>query len=208
VVRGPSPARDPPLVRLPCPSETPARDASARMAWAHPPCPRPPWGWAPRPSRLGLSGASCETPERLSWAWVPLQRPPNVEPRLSNPANRALMASVKRRQRGSSHEVVSPTAFPRMRQRLRGSGMPIPTACVSRFSQPPDAFIRPMPAGLVSCQIRSWGSPFRALLLSHSRAPSSGAAPLLTLGTPERFHHRGSAKSQAPRICASAKTTA
>jgi len=33
------------------------------------------------------------------------------------------------------------------------------TACVFRFSQPRDAFIRPEPAGLISCRIRSWGHP-------------------------------------------------
>jgi hypothetical protein len=55
--------------------------------------------------------------------------------------------------------------------------LPRPTACVSRFSQPRDALIRPMPAGLVSCQIRSWGSPFRAFLLPRSRTPSPTPLP-------------------------------
>jgi hypothetical protein len=52
-----------------------------------------------------------------------------------------------------------------------------PIACASRFSQPPGALVRPEPAGLVSCQIRSWGSPFRALLLSCSRSPSPASLP-------------------------------
>jgi hypothetical protein len=46
-------------------------------------------------------------------------------------------------------------------------GLHLPTACAFRFSQPPGAFIRPEPAGLVSCRIRSWGHPPE---LSSSRA--------------------------------------
>jgi hypothetical protein len=38
-------------------------------------------------------------------------------------------------------------------------GLHLPTACAFRFSQPPGAFIRSEPAGLVSCRIRSWGHP-------------------------------------------------
>jgi len=38
-------------------------------------------------------------------------------------------------------------------------GLHFPTACAFRFSQPLGAFIRPEPAGLVSCRIRSWGHP-------------------------------------------------
>jgi hypothetical protein len=52
---------------------------------------------------------------------------------------------------------------PLQRIPTRGSGMMIRVyltriACVLRFSRPLDAFIRPVPAGPVSCQIRSWGS--------------------------------------------------
>jgi hypothetical protein len=64
-----------------------------------------------------------------------------------------------------------------VKQRLEWPGLPRPTACASRFSQPLDAFIRPTPAGLVSCQIRSWGLPFRALLLPRSRTPSPAPMP-------------------------------
>jgi len=46
-------------------------------------------------------------------------------------------------------------------------GLHFPTACAFRFSQPPGAFIRSEPAGLVSCRIRSWGYPPE---LSSSRA--------------------------------------
>jgi len=73
----------------------------------------------------------------------------------------------------SLRRLVSPTrlsATPPLRfcplQRLpaRSSGflwssLPHSTASASRFSQPPGAFIRPEPAGLVSCRIRSWGHP-------------------------------------------------
>jgi hypothetical protein len=55
--------------------------------------------------------------------------------------------------------------------------LPHPTACAFRFSQPLDALIRPEPAGLVSCQIRSWGSPSRAFLLPRSRMPSPAPIP-------------------------------
>jgi hypothetical protein len=46
-------------------------------------------------------------------------------------------------------------------------GLHVPTACAFRFSQPLDAFIRPEPAGLIACRIRSWGHPPE---LSSSRA--------------------------------------
>ena len=49
--------------------------------------------------------------------------------------------------------------FPSLGQRHELVGNAIPTACAFRFSQPPGAFIRPEPAGLVSCRIRSWGHP-------------------------------------------------
>jgi hypothetical protein len=42
---------------------------------------------------------------------------------------------------------------------MNWSDLHFPTACTFRFSQPPGAFIRPEPAGLVSCRIRSWGHP-------------------------------------------------
>jgi hypothetical protein len=58
------------------------------------------------------------------------------------------------------------------------------TACAFRFSQPLDAFIRPTLAGLVSCRIRSWGSPFRAFLLLCSLGTVSGARALLPFNTP------------------------
>jgi hypothetical protein len=47
-------------------------------------------------------------------------------------------------------------------------GLPAPTTCAFRFSQPPDAFFRPRPLGLVSCRIRPWG-------LSSQRLPPPGS---------------------------------
>lgn len=96
---------------------------------------------------------------------------------------------------------------PLQRIPARGSGfdwpsLPHPTACVSRFSQPPDASIRPEPADLVSCQIRSWGSPSRAFLLPRSRTPFPAPTPLMALGSPHEPHDRSSAKSHVPRKCA------
>jgi hypothetical protein len=53
---------------------------------------------------------------------------------------------------------LSPSASPRTRQRLVDwPGLPHRTACTFRFSQPHGASIRPVPGGLVSCHIRSWG---------------------------------------------------
>jgi hypothetical protein len=88
---------------------------------------------------------------------------------------------------GSSLEVPSPTAYPHMRQRLEVARVCLArAACAFRFSQPLGAFIRPMLAGPVSCQIRSWGSPFRALLLSHRLSTVSGTRfPLAVRDAPE-----------------------
>jgi len=45
-----------------------------------------------------------------------------------------------------------------MRQRLfPGSGLHGQSICAYRFSQPHDAFIRPMSASLISCWIHVWG---------------------------------------------------
>jgi hypothetical protein len=57
----------------------------------------------------------------------------------------------------------------------RGSKPRTPCAC--RFSQPPDALLRPVPAGRISDQIRSWGSPSRAFFLPRSRTPSPAPLP-------------------------------
>jgi len=54
-----------------------------------------------------------------------------------------------------------------MEQRLFVCGLPHPqTLGTFRFSQPLGALIRPMPAGLISCQIRSWGFPLQSFFPS------------------------------------------
>jgi len=83
--------------------------------------------------------------------------------------SRRLEPSVSRRFRRSAHaerrSAAPPLRFrPLQRFPAQGSGMkwldlPRPTASAFRFSQPPGAFIRPEPAGLVPCRIRSWGHP-------------------------------------------------
>jgi hypothetical protein len=132
--------------------------------------------WTPRSSRSTSAGTSRETsPNILSWASTLLQ---------STPKDQAAVTRITKKEtpsRGSSLEVPSPTAYPRKGQRHQWPGLPHPTASAFRFSQPLDAFIRPMPAGLVSCRIRSWGSPFRAFLLSHSRKPSPESSTLMPL---------------------------
>jgi hypothetical protein len=70
---------------------------------------------------------------------------------------------------------------------------------VFRFSQPPDALHRPVPAGHISDQIRSWGFPFRALLLSCSRAPSPGRYPH-DVGKHTDKRHRPRAPSEEPKL--------
>jgi hypothetical protein len=79
-----------------------------------------------------------------------------------------------------------------------------PIACASRFSQPPGALVRPEPAGLVSCQIRSWGSPFRVLLLPCSRSPSPAPLPSCRWAALP-FSPRTSGPSQVPKHRAESK---
>jgi hypothetical protein len=73
-----------------------------------------------------------------------------------------------------------------------------PIACASRFSQPPGAFVRPEPAGLVSCQIRSWGLALQSFAPPVQPFAVSGAVALLSLDHPSLL-------SEAARIVASAE---
>jgi hypothetical protein len=102
---------------------------------------------------------------------------------------------------GSSPEVWSPTAYPRTEQRRMWIARACLTRapCAFRFSQPPGALHRPVPAGPVSCQIRSWGSPFRALLLSRSRTPSPGRCPL-DVGRQPGKRHRPDHERTEPKL--------
>jgi len=94
---------------------------------------------------------------------------------------RYLAAASARAVRGTS--TAPPLRFdPLQRLFARSSGLVSQVyltrlASVFRFSQPLGALIRPVPTGLVSCQIRSWGSPSRAFLLPHSRTPSPAPFP-------------------------------
>jgi len=108
---------------------------------------------------------------------------------------------------GAFLEVLAPSAFPIPGQRHRWRASHGPTACVSRFSQPHDAFIRPEHPSLVSCQSRSWGSPYRALFLATQAAAVSGAVTLLPLEPPAGPRDLGRQSSQLPRICANAHPT-
>jgi hypothetical protein len=66
----------------------------------------------------------------------------------------------------ASPEVSRPySVFPTRSSGFVGQVCLTRTACAFRFSQPPDALLHSEPTGLVSCRIRSWGSPFRALFL-------------------------------------------
>jgi hypothetical protein len=80
----------------------------------------------------------------------------------------------------------APSASPRSEQRHRWPGLPRPTACTFRFSQPPGASIRPEPAGLVSCRIRSWGCALQSFAPPAQPYAVSGAATLLSFGRPRR----------------------
>jgi hypothetical protein len=62
--------------------------------------------------------------------------------------------------------------------------LPHPITCASGFSRPLDAFIRPEPAGLVSCQIRSWGFALQSLTPPAQPYAVSGAVALLSLKRP------------------------
>jgi hypothetical protein len=83
----------------------------------------------------------------------------------------------------------SPSASPRTGQRPGWPGLPHPTACASRFSQPPGAFIRPEPGGLVSCHIRSWGCTLQSIAPPAQPYAVSGADTLLTFQRTRRPNH-------------------
>jgi hypothetical protein len=81
---------------------------------------------------------------------------------------------------------------------MKWPGLPRPTACTSRFSQPPGAFIRPEPAGLVSCRIRSWGYALQSFAPLVQPYAVSGAVTLLAFrGRSSRhpFHRRAASEN-------------
>jgi hypothetical protein len=82
----------------------------------------------------------------------------------------------------------APSAYPRSQQQHQWPGLPHPSACALRFSQPLDAFrsTASLPA-LFRAGSAHGIAPFRAFLLPRGRTPSSGADPLLAL-VPTRIH--------------------
>jgi len=70
----------------------------------------------------------------------------------------------------------SPAAPSAWEVHSRGA-LPAPLCSASRFSQPPDGFLLPMPCGPVSCHWHPLGSPFRALFLARSRTASRRPLP-------------------------------
>jgi hypothetical protein len=121
--------------------------------------------------------SKCPSPAVLSWACALLQSASSLEP---PHRHRPLSRPVGRR--GTSHEVCSPSAYPRSQQQHQWLGLPHPAACALRFSRPLDAFlIHREPAGLVSCRIRSWGCALQSFPPAAWPYAVSGADPLLAL---------------------------
>jgi len=70
--------------------------------------------------------------------------------------------------------------IPARSSRLMIRGYQPRTACTYRFSRPPGAFIRFEPAGLVPCQIRSWGSSLQSIPPHVQPFTVSGVDALMT----------------------------
>jgi hypothetical protein len=95
----------------------------------------------------------------------------------------------------------APSASPRTKQRLIAQGLHPRTTYAHRFSQPLDALLRPVPAGLVSCQIRSWGCTLQSLVPLAWPHAVSGAVPLMTFQHTPKHHCqlRSLAPKRGPR---------
>jgi hypothetical protein len=65
--------------------------------------------------------------------------------------------------------------------------LPTPLSSASRFSQPPDGLLLPMPCGLVSCHWHLLGSPFRAFSLPGAVPPLDGLCPPVVPRPAPRF---------------------
>jgi hypothetical protein len=89
----------------------------------------------------------------------------------------------------------APTASPRTKQQPVWPGLPHPVACALRFSQPPDAFVRPVPGGPVSCRIRSWGSALQSFAPPAQPYAVSSATTLLALNGSETISTPGRPRS-------------
>jgi hypothetical protein len=98
----------------------------------------------------------------LSWASAPLQRLPKHRAAalsLWSPRNPTPGCNTERQLAAPPLRFRPLQRFSSPEQRHELAGYAFPTACAFRFSQPPGAFIRPEPTGLVPCRIRSWGHP-------------------------------------------------
>jgi len=123
----------------------------------------------PLPLRAGLQGLHPPGPGKqvngsriLSWASAPLQRLPKHRAAalsLWSPRNPTPGHHAERQLAAPPLRFRPLQRLPSAGQRHELAGYAFPTACAYRFSQPPGAFIRPEPAGLVPCRIRSWGHP-------------------------------------------------
>jgi len=72
-------------------------------------------------------------------------------------------------------------------------GLPRPVRSPFRVSHPPRGFLLSLPPGLLSCRSRSWGSPFRVLLLRSDPLPFQTTLPSC------RFYLAGLVLRQSPR---------
>jgi len=120
-------------------------------------------GWSSGPSHIRSPIINYLVTEVLSWALVPLQR----QPKHLAAAYSSWFCQKLR------HPSLIPDAysqrlpwgfnplqrFPTWSSGMKWLSLACSIACTFRLSQPLGAFIRPKPADLVSCRIRSWGHP-------------------------------------------------
>jgi hypothetical protein len=127
--------------------------ASTHMGWVLPSCPSTRQVGAPGCSRDPVP-VKLQRESPASSHGLPLSfRVRRASSGRLAPATSRPRAAIN----GSSHEVLRPYSVSPHAAAAWWSGLPRPTACVPRFSQPLDAFIRYVPAGHVSGRIRSWG---------------------------------------------------
>jgi hypothetical protein len=163
-------------MKLRCSSEFSPEPASTRIGWMLPSCPlltdyRVFARSGSRDGSRAIAGPSLELPALL-------QSPPGVERPLT------CLRSLACRAVGSFPGVLFPSSVSPLGAAAFRSGLPHPTTCAFGFSRPLDAFIRPEPAGLVSCQIRSWGFTLQSFAPPAQPFAVSGASALMSLETP------------------------
>jgi hypothetical protein len=133
--------------------------------------------WAPGYLRTrGLRGNEFTKPRNSSRG---LRRSFRGQPRVERPPR---CARNKFPRSGASPEVPSPSAFPRTGQLHDCSADALPSACVYRFSQPPDAFLRPVPAGPYFRPDPLLGFSLQSLVPPAQPHAVSGAVALVSLG--------------------------